>query len=191
MRTKAQIPLESGQNGAGSAYALDSEPRLASSAVSQEVINTTTSGTSNEVPDSSPPESAWRREQNRNSAADTTRTQMPNRIEDDFRVAFDRAIEGTTSSDELLSVVRALVCEYKRQGRQPESVLVTLKELCGLSRMTVASDTDSSLDSSDSRKLSDMVVTTAIDEYYTTRMAGRQPWKGYVTELEEQHGHSG
>ena len=186
MRNRAQTPSESGQNGAGSAYALDREPRIESPAVSQKVINRKTSGTSNEVPDSSPPESAWRREQNRNSAVDTTRTQMPNRIEDDVRVAFDRAIEGKGSSDELLSVVRALVREYKRQGRQPESVLVTLKELCGLSRMTVASDTDSSLDSSDSRRLSDMVVTTAIDEYYTTRMAGRQPWKGYVAELEEQ-----
>jgi hypothetical protein len=56
---------------------------------------------------------------------------MPNRIEEDFRVAFDRAIEGKASSDELLSVVRAFVREYKRQGRQPESVIVTLKELCG------------------------------------------------------------
>jgi hypothetical protein len=115
---------------------------------------------------------------------------MPNRIEDDVRVAFDRAIEGTASSDELLSAVCALVREYKREGRQPESVIVTLKALCGLSRMTVASDTDSSLDSSDSRKLSDMVVTTAIDEYYTTRLTGRQPWKGFAAELEEQHGQS-
>jgi hypothetical protein len=35
-----------------------------------------------------------------------------------------------------------------------------------------------------------MVVTTAIDEYYTTRLTGRKPWKGFAAELEEQHGQS-
>jgi hypothetical protein len=111
---------------------------------------------------------------------------MPTKLEDDFRTAFDRAIEGTISPAELETAVRVLVRDLKTQGRPPESVIVTVKDLCGLSRLTVASDTDSSLDSSESRKLSDLVVSAAIDEYYTgSSLNGRRPWKGYSSELEE------
>ena len=111
---------------------------------------------------------------------------MPTKLEDDFRTAFDRAIEGTISPAELETAVRVLVRDLKTQGRAPESVIVTVKDLCGLSRLTVASDTDSSLDSSESRKLSDLVVSAAIDEYYTgSRLVERRPWKGYSSELED------
>jgi len=111
---------------------------------------------------------------------------MPTKLENDVRVAFDRAIEGAISSEELVTAVRALVRDLKTQGRAPESVIVTVKDLCGLSRLTVASDTDSSVDFSDSKKLSDIVVSAAIDEYYTgSRLNGRRPWKGYSSELED------
>ena len=124
---------------------------------------------------------------------------MANKLEDDVRIAFDRAIEVAASSrsskndrsaaispEELLTAVRILVRNLKAGGRPPENVVVTVKDLCGLSRMTIASDTDSSLDMSDTKKLSDMVVRTAIDEYYTgTRLIGQRPWKGYSSELED------
>ena len=111
---------------------------------------------------------------------------MPNKLEDDVRTAFDRAIEGAGSPEVLLTAVRILVRDLKSDGQPPESVIVTVKELCRLSRMTIASDTDSTIDLSESKKISDMVVRTAIDEYYTgTRQPGRRPWKGYPSELED------
>ncbi len=111
---------------------------------------------------------------------------MPNKLEDDVRTAFDRAIEGAASPEVLLTAVRVLVRDLKREGRPPEDVIVTIKDLCGLSRMTVAADTDSSVDFSDSKKISDTVVRTAIDEYYTGRsLTWRRPWKGYSEELED------
>ena len=109
---------------------------------------------------------------------------MPNKLEDDVRTGFDRAIEGAGSPEDLLKAVRILVRDLKSDGRPPENVIATVKELCGLSRMTVAADTDSSIDLSESKKISDMVVRTVIDEYYTgTRLVGRRPWKGYSSEL--------
>jgi hypothetical protein len=109
---------------------------------------------------------------------------MPNDLEDEVRTAFDRAIEGSTSPEELLAAVRVLVRDLKREGRPPENVIVTIKDLCGQSHMAVAADTDSSIDFSDSKKISDMVVRTVIDEYYTgTRLIGRRPWKGYSLEI--------
>jgi hypothetical protein len=109
---------------------------------------------------------------------------MPNKMEDDVRSAFDRAIEGAGSPEDLNATVRVLVRNLKKEGRPPESVIVTIKNLCGLSHMTVAADTDSSVDLSEGRKISDMVVSTVIDEYYTgTRLAGRRPWKGYSLEI--------
>jgi hypothetical protein len=112
------------------------------------------------------------------------RLEMPNKMEDDVRSAFDRAIEGAGSPEDLNATVRVLVRNLKKEGRPPESVIVTIKNLCGLSHMTVAADTDSSVDLSEGRKISDMVVSTVIDEYYTgTRLAGRRPWKGYSLEI--------
>lgn len=111
---------------------------------------------------------------------------MPTKLEDDVRIAFDRAIEGAIPPENLLTVVRVLVRDLKKEGRPPENVIVTIKDLCGLSRLSVPSDTDSSVDFSDSRKLSDMVVSAAIDEYYAgSRLIGRRPWKGYSSELED------
>jgi hypothetical protein len=110
---------------------------------------------------------------------------MPDKLEAELRTAFDRATEGSASPDELLTAVRVLVRNLKREGRAPENVIVTIKNVCGLSQMTVAADTDSSVDGSDRKKISDMVVRTAIDEYYTgTRLVGR-PWKGYSREIED------
>jgi len=124
---------------------------------------------------------------------------MRNKLEDDVRTAFDRVIEAAgspslsksdrraaASPEVLLTAVRALVRDLKSDGRPPENVIVTVKELCGRSRMTIASDTDTSIDLSESKKISDMVVRTAIDEYYTgTMLSGHHPWKGYSSELED------
>lgn len=111
---------------------------------------------------------------------------MSTKLEDDVRVAFDRAIEGAITPEELMTAVRVLVRNLKREGRPPESVIVTIKDLCGLSRLSIPSDTDASMDFSDSRKLSDLVVSAAIDEYYTgSRPIGHRPWKGYSSELED------
>jgi len=109
---------------------------------------------------------------------------MPNKLEDDVRTAFDRATEGAASPEELDATVRVLVRDLKKKGRPPESVIITIKNLCGLSQLTVAADTDSSIDFSERKKISDIVVSTVIDEYYTgTRLAGRRPWKGYALEI--------
>jgi hypothetical protein len=117
----------------------------------------------------------------------TPRPEMPNNLEDDVRTAFDRVIEGAASPEELLTAVRVLVRDLKGEGRPPENVIVTIKDLCGRSRMTAAADTDSSIDFSDSKKISDLVVSTVIDEYYTgTRLIGRRPWKGYSREIEDE-----
>lgn len=124
---------------------------------------------------------------------------MRNKLKDDVRTAFDRVIEaavspslskndrsGAAPPEVLLTAVRVLVRDLKSDGQPPESVIVTVKELCGLSRMTIPSDTDSSIDLSESKKISDMVVRTAIEEYYTgTSQLGRRPWKGYSSELED------
>ena len=92
---------------------------------------------------------------------------MPNRLEDDVRSAFERAIEGTGSRDELLSAVRKLVRDLKLEGQPPEKVIVTVKQVCGLPMITVAGDTDSGADRDQAKQISDMMVRAAIDEYYT------------------------
>ncbi len=91
---------------------------------------------------------------------------MPKRLEDDVRSAFDRATEGTGSPDELLSAVRVLVRDLKREGSPPEKVIVTVKQVCGLPMITFAADTDAAADSSQAKQISDMMVRAAIDEYY-------------------------
>jgi hypothetical protein len=112
---------------------------------------------------------------------------MPKQLEDDVRSAFDRAVEGAASPDELLSAVRVLVRELKNEGQQPESVIVAIKNLCGMSRMQVAADTDSSIDYSESKKISDMVVNTVIDEYFKgTRTKAHRPWLGYSLEIGDE-----
>jgi len=112
---------------------------------------------------------------------------MPNKLEDDVRSAYIRANDGSAQPDELLTAVRVLVRNLKSQGRPPESVIITIKNLCGLSLMTAAADTDSSVDGSDSKKLSDLVVTTVIDEYYSASSLGhRRPWQGYSMELGDE-----
>ena len=113
---------------------------------------------------------------------------MTNELEDDVHTMFERATEGTGSPEDLLTAVRILVRDLKKAGRPPENVIVTIKRLCGLSQITVAADTDSNAVTSVSKRLSDMVVRAAIDEYYTgTRKSGR-PWKGYSVELEDLSG---
>jgi hypothetical protein len=110
---------------------------------------------------------------------------MAKKLEEDVSTGFERAIEGTGSPEDLIAAVRILVRDLKREGRPPENVVVTIKRLCGLSQITVAADTDSNAVSSVSKRISDMVVRAAIDEYYTgTRKSGR-PWKGYSVELED------
>jgi len=91
---------------------------------------------------------------------------MPKRLEDDVRIAFERANDGTGSPDELLSAVRILVRDLKREGNPPEKVIVTVKQVCGLPMITFAADTDAKADISQAKQISDMMVRAAIDEYY-------------------------
>ena len=112
---------------------------------------------------------------------------MPTRLEDDVRSAYARVTEGVAQPDELLTAVRVLVRNLKGEGRPPENVIVTVKNLCGLTHMTIAADTDSSVRGSDSKKLSDMVVSAAIDEYYLASSVGhRRPWQGYAQEIGDE-----
>ena len=99
---------------------------------------------------------------------------MLNKLEDDVRSAYARANEGAAHVDELLTAVRVFVRNLKSEGRPPENVIVTVKKLCGVTHMTAAADTDSSVDGSDSKKLSDIVVSTVIHEYYATSSVGRR-----------------
>ena len=92
---------------------------------------------------------------------------MPNRLEDDVRNAFERANDGTGSPDELLSAVRILVRDLKREGSPPEKFIVTVKQVCGLPMITFAGDTDAAADSTQAKQISDMMVRAAIDEYYS------------------------
>jgi len=100
---------------------------------------------------------------------------MPNPLENDVRSAFERAVEGIGSRDELLSAVRMLVRDLKREGQPPEKVVVTVKKLCGLPMVTFAADTDSGADRDQSKQISDMMVRAAIDEYYTQPAPGALP----------------
>lgn len=112
---------------------------------------------------------------------------MLNKLEDDVRSAYARVNEGAAQPDELLIAVRVLVRNLKSEGRPPENVIVTIKNLCGLTHMTVAADTDSSVGGSDSKKLSDLVVSTVIDEYYSASSIGRRrPWQGYTAEIGDE-----
>jgi len=110
---------------------------------------------------------------------------MAKKLEDDVRTAFERATEGTGSLEDLIAAVRILVRDLKKEGRPPENVIVTIKRLCGLSQIAVAADTDSNAVNSVSKRISDMVVRAAIDEYYTGARRGPRPWKGYSVELED------
>ena len=101
---------------------------------------------------------------------------MPKRLEDNVRTAFARATAGTGSPEDLLDAVRILVRDFKRESRPPEKVIVTLKQLCGLPLIALVADTDASTDDTDTRKLSDMVIKAAIDEYYRqTRFEATHP----------------
>jgi hypothetical protein len=111
---------------------------------------------------------------------------MPNKLEDDVRSAYTRANKGAAQPEELLTAVRVLVRNLKSEGSPPESVIVTIKNLCGLTHMTAAADTDSSVDGSATKKLSDIVVSTVIDEYYATSSVGRHPWQGYSVEIGDE-----
>jgi hypothetical protein len=110
---------------------------------------------------------------------------MAKRLEDDVRTAFERATEGTGSPEDLLAAVRILVRDLKREDRPPEQVVVAVKRLCGRSQIAVAADTDSNAVTSVRKRISDMVVMAAIDEYYTGTRNGPRPWKGYSVELED------
>jgi hypothetical protein len=113
------------------------------------------------------------------------RSQIHEKLEDDVRAAFERATESTGSPEDVLAAVRILVRDLKKEGRPPENVVVTVKRLCGLSQVAVAADTDSNSVPSVSKRISDMVVRAAIDEYYTGGRKGPRPWKGYSVELED------
>jgi hypothetical protein len=91
---------------------------------------------------------------------------MPKKLEDNVRSAFERATEGSGSPDDLVSAVRVLVRNLKREGRPPEKVIVTVKQVCGLPMITFAADTDAVADNSPSKRISEMMVRAAIDEYY-------------------------
>jgi hypothetical protein len=108
---------------------------------------------------------------------------MPTNLEDDVRTAFERATAGRGSPEDLLAAVRILVRNLKKEGRPPENVVVTVKRLCGLSQIAVAADTDSNAVTSVRKRISDMAVRAAIDEYYTGSRKGPRPWKGYSVEL--------
>jgi hypothetical protein len=96
-------------------------------------------------------------------------------------------IDGASPPDELLTAVRVLVRNLKSEGLPPESVVVTIKNLCGVTHMTIAADTDSSVDGSYSKKVCDLVVSAAIDEYYTGSPLGRRrPWRGYSLEIGDE-----
>jgi hypothetical protein len=110
---------------------------------------------------------------------------MAKKLEDDVSVAFERATEGTGSPEDLVAAVRVLVRDLKKEGRPPENVVVTIKRLCGLSQVAVAADTDSNAVTSVNKRVADMVVRAAIDEYYTGIRKGPRPWKGYAVELED------
>jgi len=92
---------------------------------------------------------------------------MPNRLEEEVRSAYTRATAGTGSPDELLAAVRTLVRNLKREGCPPEKVIVAVKEVCGLPRITFAADTDAAADNTPAKQISEMMVRAAIDEYYT------------------------
>jgi hypothetical protein len=91
---------------------------------------------------------------------------MPKRLENNIRSGFARAAAGSGSTEDLLAAVRILVRDFKREGRPPEKVIVTLKQLCRLSLIALVADTDASTDDTDSKKLFDMVLQAAIGEYY-------------------------
>ena len=112
-------------------------------------------------------------------------SQMTKKLEDNVRTAFEGATESIVSPEDLIAAVRILVRNLKKEGRPPENVVVTIKRLCGLSQITVAADTDSNAVTSVSKRLSDMVVRAAIDEYYTGTRKSARPWKGYSVELED------
>jgi hypothetical protein len=111
---------------------------------------------------------------------------MPKQLEENIRIAYVGAVQGTAPPDELVISVRALVRELKNEGMPPESVIVIVKDLCGLTHMAVAADTDSSGDFSKSREISDLVVSAVIDEYYKgAKPSERRPWQGYAAEIGE------
>lgn len=113
---------------------------------------------------------------------------MHKQLEDDVRTAFDRVIEGGGESpDELLTSVRVLVRALKSEGRPPENVIVTIKDLCGLTHRAVAADTDSSIHYSASKRISDQVVSAVIDEYYQgAGVTEHQPPQSYALETADE-----
>ena len=100
---------------------------------------------------------------------------MGNTLEVNVRTAFVRASEGAESPEGLLTAVRLLVGDLKRKGQPPERVIVTIKRLCNLRMNTLLANTDASGESSKSRRISQMVIPTVIDEYYAeSSLAGRR-----------------
>ena len=103
------------------------------------------------------------------------RLQMPRRLVEDVRSAFDRATRGTDSPEALLSAVRVLVRDLKRKGQPPEKVIVALKQACGLPMITFAADTDANADNAQPKQIADMMVRAVIDEYYDKQRPSSAP----------------
>lgn len=110
---------------------------------------------------------------------------MSKSTEDDLRTAFERAAKGKGSPETLISAVRNVVRDLKREGRPPENVIVTVKQLCGLPLLTFAADTDSGADGTGSGKISDIVFKAAIEEYYATPPSRGRPWNGQGAAIDD------
>ena len=92
---------------------------------------------------------------------------MSTRLEEDLRSAFERATDGSGSHEEVRAVCRELVRELESNGTPPEKIIVAVKQACGVPLVTIAGDTDALADIAPTKQVFDLVVRTAIDEYYS------------------------
>ena len=92
---------------------------------------------------------------------------MTTRLEEDLRAAFERATDGSGSPETVRRAARELVRELESGGTPPEKIIVAVKQACGLPLVTNAGDTDASADITPTKQVFDLVVRTAIDEYYS------------------------
>ena len=83
------------------------------------------------------------------------------------RTAYEQTARGLGGKDYLLTAVRDLVRDLKKNGETPERVVITVKSLCGMPLVPFAAHYDRYANPNATRSISEIVIGVAIEEFFS------------------------